>query len=82
MEDQWMRENKPHGFDVQDVRLGGLACRVRHCRRRLAAYVEGTLPRIEELEEPVLAGPGLREGDAPHPIGYNLWSRTVTANVI
>lgn len=21
---QWMQENKPHGFDVQDIRLGGL----------------------------------------------------------
>lgn len=51
---QWMRENKPHGFDVQDLRLGGLLQRIRSCRARLETYCAGTLDRIDELEEDTL----------------------------
>lgn len=38
------------GFDVQDRRLGGLIHRTRACRRRLSAYANGEIDRIEELE--------------------------------
>ena len=47
---QWMQENKPHGFDVQDIRLGGLMQRVKTCRARLEDYCAGRLDRLEELE--------------------------------
>ena len=40
---QWMQENKPHGFDVQDIRLGGLMQRVKTCRARLEDYCAGQL---------------------------------------
>lgn len=49
--EQWMHDNKPNGFDVQDIRLGGLIQRVKTCIMRLEAYCEGRLERIEELEE-------------------------------
>ena len=41
-EKQWMHENKPHGFDVQDVRLGGLEKRICHCKKRLEMYIMST----------------------------------------
>ncbi len=47
----WYRERKGNGFEVQDVRLGGLMCRVRNCRGLLADHLEGRRPRLEELEE-------------------------------
>ena len=50
-EKQWMKENKPHGFDVQDIRLGGIIRRTKSCTRRLKAYLNGELEKIEELEE-------------------------------
>lgn len=53
-ETQWMRDNKPHGFDIQDLRLGGLMQRTDSCRRRLLDYVGGKLDRIDELEEELL----------------------------
>ena len=53
-EKQWMTDNKPHGFDVQDLRLGGLLRRTDACRRRLLDYVNGKIDRIEELEEALL----------------------------
>ena len=51
---QWMKENKPHGFDVSDVRLGGVMTRLSHCADRLEDYVGGRIDRIEELEEVLL----------------------------
>ena len=51
---QWFKENKPFGFDVQDIRLGGLMTRVEHCAVRLTKYLNGEIDRIEELEEKLL----------------------------
>ena len=45
-----MIENKPHGFDVSDVRLGGVMTRLNHCADRLDEYVAGRIDSIEELE--------------------------------
>ena len=53
-ERQWFKDNKPHGFDVQDHHLGALIRRTKSCRRRLSDYVSGKLERIEELEEVLL----------------------------
>lgn len=54
-EEQWMRENKPFGFEVQDMRLGGLIRRIENCRRRLSGYCAGKIVDIPELEEEILA---------------------------
>lgn len=53
-EKQWMTDNKPHGFDVQHLRLGGLLLRTEACRRRILDYVSGKLERIDELDEKLL----------------------------
>ncbi len=79
---QWEKENKPHGFDVQDVRLGGLYRRVWHCKNRLQQYLDGVINRIEELEEPVLDSQGKGAVEATGPVSYNDWKTTVSANVI
>lgn len=76
----WMWENKPHGFDVQDVRLGGLITRIIHCRKRLKQYLDGEIDKIEELEEPLL-DINCRN-DNKELVGYNNWDKTVTSNVL
>lgn len=53
-EKQWFNDNKPHGFDVQDHRIGSLIYRTGACRRRILDYVNGKIERIEELEEKLL----------------------------
>ena len=53
-EKQWMADNKPHGFDVQEMRLGALLYRLDSCRRRILSYVNGKTDRIEELDEKLL----------------------------
>ena len=51
---EWFTENKPHGFDVQDIRLGGLIQRIKSCKKRLELFTDGKIKQIPELEEPVL----------------------------
>ncbi|MBQ8685997.1 MAG: hypothetical protein IJ514_07485, partial [Clostridia bacterium] len=51
---QWHAESKPHGFEVQDYRMGGLRQRIVHLRERLTEYLDGKLARLEELEDEVL----------------------------
>ena len=80
-EKQWMWENKPHGFDVQDIRIGGLIMRVRHNKQRLSQFVRGDIERIEELEEPLL-DVNCRSEDEKGQIYYNMWHKIVTTNVI
>ena len=48
---QWCRDNKSFGFEVQDVRIGGLLHRLRHQRRIIMDYVVGKQNNIPELEE-------------------------------
>ena len=80
-EQQWMHENKPQGFDVIDLRIGGQRQRLLHCRDRLLAYAEGRLDRIEELEEPVLdcCCEENADGQATRAI---FWHEIASANVI
>ena len=76
----WKREKKPQGFDVQEIRLGGLMLRVRSCCERLKAYTEGTLNIIEELEEPALDLYGGGTELKKEPCCSNHWASTVTCN--
>lgn len=51
----WLHENKSQGFEVQDIRLGGLVQRLDSCKERLIAYCNGESESIAELEEQLLA---------------------------
>ena len=73
---QWYAENKPHGFDVQDIRIGGLIQRLRSCRDRLMQYRNGEITDIPELHDDT--PPIAQEGH----IVYNCWLHTVSANVL
>lgn len=71
---QWYIENKPHGFDVQDIRLGGLICRMKSCLDRLCDYRDGKIGKIPELEEEILAF-------VDKIVNFNDWKNNVTANM-
>jgi hypothetical protein len=53
-EKQWMKENKPFGFEVQHQRLGGQLVRIGACKARLLDYVNGKIDSIPELDEKIL----------------------------
>lgn len=47
----WFTDSKPHGFDIQDIRLGGVVQRLKANRQRLIDYLNGKVESIPELEE-------------------------------
>ena len=73
----WYKENHPSGFDVQDVRLGGLKQRLISCRDRLTEYINGNIENILELEEEVL--PYFQKEETP---SFMVWKWNATANRI
>ena len=79
-EHQWAIENKPFGFEVQDIRLGGLIMRLKHVQKRLQAFILGECNVIEELEEN-------RQSYALNKLWgdstmFNNYSLTVTAGIL
>lgn len=78
---QWFKENKPHGFDVIDYRLGGLIARVAACKDRLEDYVSGKIDKIDELHEQLLpADVFLARNPVTGRMTYNSFHLTATVN--
>ena len=72
----WFTDNKPFGFDVQDIRMGGMERRIESSQQRLRLYLNGEIDRIEELEEEIL--PEFKN----KYMYFNKWSTNATVNVI
>lgn len=68
---RWTAENKPFGFDVQDIRFGGMVWRLKQCAQRLLDYADGKIQEIPELAEEILPD-----------TNYKKWADTITPNVI
>lgn len=71
----WHFTNKPFGFEVIDVRLGGLIARFGTAARRFEALRDGTIADIPELSETKL--PYLRRPDGAYGM-LNHWMPVVT----
>lgn len=52
--EQWMRENKAFGFEIQCARLGGVKERLNYAKEVVEDYLEGKLKNISELEAELL----------------------------
>lgn len=48
---QWLRMFKPFGWEVIDIRYGGVISRLDTASLRIMDFVEGRIQRIEELEQ-------------------------------
>ena len=79
---QWMKNNKPYGFDVFDIHIGGLIRRMQHCKERLEDYISGNLESIPELDEKMLDIFGKGENYVKTPLCYDSWQRIATVNYI
>lgn len=78
-EHQWNLDNKTYGFEVHDIRLGGLIKRTDSCRRRLLDYANGKIDRIAELEEEILPSPKSVEGESAY---NNFYRNIATSNAL
>ena len=70
---QWMQENKPFGFDIQDLRIGGVLQRFEVCRNLIREYLDGKRAKIDELEIELLPDRLANGGN---------WESVVSANVL
>lgn len=48
---RWHKLNKAFGWDIIDLRYGGLVASLQTAMDRINSYVDGTIDRLEELEE-------------------------------
>ncbi len=78
----WFTENKPHGFEIQEQRLGGLLLRISSCRTRLQDYLDGKIQTIPELEEKLLDYYGNKEEFVVGSIMINTWGSIISPNVL
>lgn len=74
MKKRWDIEEKPFGFEVIDLRLGGVKQRLAHCREVLERFDRGEIQKIEELEVEIL-----ETGKYLH---NNEWLRVVSPNYL
>ena len=75
---QWLKENKPHGLEIQEIRLGGLQERLKGCLERLEAYIGGKIDAIEELDEKLEKNAVIRMCDGNRP---DIFSHIAIASV-
>lgn len=78
----WNTDKKPHGFDVQDIRLGGLMRRVRHAAAVLWDWAAGKTQTVPELEEKLLDFLGGGEKFEKTGVVYNAYCLNATQNVM
>ena len=73
---QWDAINKPFGFEVLDIRLGGVMARFETAAQRMQQYADGTLAELPEFMCEKLTY--LKDKDG-HAICRNLWTSYVSA---
>lgn len=74
----WFAAYKPFGWEVIDIRYGGVITRIDSVKYRIQEWLEGRIPRIEELDEIRLRHDGPWE-IIDGLIGGNVYHRIVTA---
>lgn len=77
----WTKTNKPHGFDVQEIRIGGVLARTKSCMARLKNYASGKIDKIEELDEEIV---DFITGETPSEemTDRNVYSFLATVNIL
>lgn len=80
-EQLWLRDAKPFGYELLDVKLGGVITRLESNRRRIRSYLDGHVSALIELEQPRLPFfPG--ENPVGHGkemrLGENRWHRIIS----
>ena len=74
---QWHAYNNAFGFEVQDLRLGGIMARLDTAEIRLLAYIRGELDHLEELEQE-----DLPFSHNSHTDRLIRWGKCATASVL
>lgn len=82
LENRWMKENKPNGFEVMNIRIGGMISRIEYCRKKVRMYAMGKINKIEELDEPLIDVKGGGENFGKKPVYLNRYYLDASVNII
>ena len=80
-ESLWFADAKPFGYELLDIRLGGVKTRLESCRRRLQSFLEGNVQTLEELEQERLPYWELGDAKPQDPkaeLRENLWDKIIS----
>lgn len=81
--DVWFSVNKAFGWEVLDIRYGGLLTRIETAEYRLHAWIDGNVSKLEELEEERLRYDGPEQFPDNVTLGRGeTYNRIVTAGSI
>ena len=69
----WMNDAKPFGYEILDIKIGGVITRLKSTGYRIDNYLNGNVLRLEELEEERL--PYFTKGMDKRE---NLWNRIIS----
>lgn len=78
----WEMLYKPYGFEVSNIRIGGLIYRIKYVRNRLISFINGDTDTIPELEEKLLDKNGGFTAHDTRPMLDNTWGAIVTINLL
>ena len=78
----WNRESRIFGFEVLDIRIGGLLARLESAKKRVEAWVSGEVDSLPELEEPRLPFRPVKEGEEHTLCACNSWKTIISASPI
>ncbi|MCH1624501.1 beta-N-acetylhexosaminidase [Fredinandcohnia quinoae] len=76
----WFSTNKAFGWEVLDIRYGGVLTRIETAIHRLSDWLDGNIPKIEELEENRLYFDGPEQFPDKVTLGREFYNRIVTAS--
>ncbi len=79
----WLKENKGYGFEVMDLRVGGLISRADTVAAMVKDYLEGKQDKIYELETERISywcAPAEGPEDERYPVLHNCWATAYTVN--
>ncbi|MCL2393034.1 MAG: beta-N-acetylhexosaminidase, partial [Oscillospiraceae bacterium] len=79
---QWFAVSKPFGWEVLDLRYGGLKSRIDTAIFRLIQYLNGDIESIPELEAERLSYDGVNQAEKTTLPRENLYHRIVSASNI
>ena len=78
----YLWENKPYGFEVQDIRIGGLIQRLKGIRLRINDFLDDKVDSIPELEEDFVKVFEINRDIPIQNMWCPTWEKIVTVNVI
>ena len=76
----WEKENHTTGFEITDVRIGGVKERLLRTSERINAFLSGKTDKIEELEQPRL--PYSKSDKSGRDVFYNIYRNIASSSDI